>query len=151
MYENLKPGDVIATEKYIVKVDDLTINYTMALEKSGAFSYGNGTCVGVVNDYPGSMPIGIDTRYCTGIATPELFHDWSLKWLKDYCRPDAVIERAHKFTDGDLVTIRDEHEIAKVIRSIDDDGEVWCEVEAANLPNVPHREVREIDLHPYHQ
>ena len=94
MYENLKPGDVIATEKYIVKVDDMTINYTMTLEKSGAFSYGNGTCVGVVNDYPGSMPIGIDTRYCTGMATPELFHDWSLQWLKDYCRPDAVIERA---------------------------------------------------------
>ena len=94
MYENLKPGDVIATEKHIVKVDDLTINYTMTLAKSGAFSYGNGTCVGVENDYPGSMPISIDTRYCTGIATPELFHEWSLKWLKDYCRPDAVIERA---------------------------------------------------------
>ena len=94
MYENLKPGDVIATEKYIVKVDDMTINYTMTLEKSGAFSYGNGTCVGVHNDYPGSMDMGIDTRYCTGMATPELFHDWSMQWLKDYCRPDAVIERA---------------------------------------------------------
>lgn len=94
MNENLKPGDVIATEKYIVKVDDLTINYTMTLSKSGSFSYGNGTCMAVENDYPGSMLESYDTRYCTGMATPELFHEWSMEWLKNYCRSDAVIERA---------------------------------------------------------
>lgn len=93
MYANLKPGDVIATEKYLVKVAGHNITYTMTLEKSGCFDYGNGTCVVVENDYPGSMTECIDTRYCTGMGTPELFHDWSMQWLKDYCRSDAVIER----------------------------------------------------------
>lgn len=99
MYENLKPGDVIATEKYIVKVDRYEYLYTMTLEKSGAFDYGNSTCMGVQcreNKEGGKrfMDQGYDTRYCDNMHTPELFHEWSLKWLKDYCRPDAVIERA---------------------------------------------------------
>ena len=47
MYENLKPGDVISTDKYIVKVDEYEYLYTMILEKSGAFDYGNNTCMGV--------------------------------------------------------------------------------------------------------
>lgn len=94
MYPNLKPGDVISEEKFIVKVDGITINYTMTLMKSGAFDYGNGTCMVVHNDYPGSMDQSYDTRYCKHMSTPELFHDWSLEWLKDYCRPDCVIERA---------------------------------------------------------
>lgn len=99
MYDNLKPGDVIATEKYLVKVDGYEYLYTMILSKSGAFNYGNGTCMGVEcreNKEGGKqfMTQGYDTRYCTGMATPELFHDWSMQWLKDYCRPDAVIERA---------------------------------------------------------
>ena len=99
MYENLKPGDVIATEKYLVKVDGDEYLYTMTLEKSGAFDYGNGTCMGVEcreNKEGGKrfMTQGYDTRYCNGMATPELFHNWSLEWLTNYCRPECVIERA---------------------------------------------------------
>lgn len=99
MYDNLKPGDVIATEKYLVKVDGYEYLYTMTLSKSGAFDYGNGTCMLVEtreNKENGKrfMDQSYDTRYCTGMATPELFHNWSMQWLKEYCRPDAVIERA---------------------------------------------------------
>lgn len=99
MYANLKPGDVIAKEKYLVKVDGLEFLYTMILEKSGAFAYGNETCMTVQckeNKEGGKqyMDQGYDTRYCSGMATPELFHDWSMEWLKNYCRPECVIERA---------------------------------------------------------
>ena len=103
MYANLKPGDVIATEKYIVKVKDHEDKhqylYTMILSKSGAFDYGNGTCMEVQcreNKEDGKQYMNqyYDTRYCKDMATPELFHEWSMEWLKNYCRPDAVIERA---------------------------------------------------------
>ena len=84
----------IAQEQYTVTVDGVTYLYTLTLEKSGAFSYGNGTCMVVSVDAPGVPDNYYDTRYCGNMHTPELFHDWSLKWLKDYCRPDAVIARA---------------------------------------------------------
>ena len=54
-----------------------------------------------------------------------------------------------KFKKGDLVTIRDEHEVARIMFPIDDNGVQWYEVEAVNLVGVPRREVRETDLHPY--
>ena len=94
MYDNLKPGDKIAEEKYTVKVDGEVIHYTMTLEKSGAFDYGNGTCMTVHDDYPGTWDQHYDTRYCDGLHKPELFRDWSYEWLKNYLRPDCVIERA---------------------------------------------------------
>lgn len=94
MNSNLKPGDKIAEEKYLVKVDGLVITYTLTLEKSGAFDYGNGTCMTVHCDYKGSMDQHYDTRYCGFAPTAEAFHEWSMEWMKGYCRPDAVIERA---------------------------------------------------------
>ena len=54
-----------------------------------------------------------------------------------------------KFKKGDLVTIRDEHEVARIMFPIDDNGVQWYEVEAVTLVGVPRREVRETDLHPY--
>ena len=40
------------------------------------------------------MTQGYDTRYCDLTPTGDGFHEWSLEWLKKYCRPDSVIERA---------------------------------------------------------
>lgn len=54
----------------------------------------------------------------------------------------------NKFGFGDIVKIRNEETLAKVIIPIDDDesDEWWYEVEAVGLDNVPHREVKESDL-----
>lgn len=52
-----------------------------------------------------------------------------------------------EFGVGDIVRIRDEETLAKVVMPIqDEDGSWWYEVEAVGLDNVPHREVKESDL-----
>ena len=94
MIKDLKPGDVIAKEQYVVKVDGKTINYTLTLERSGAFDYGNGTCMTVHTDWKGSMDQYYDTRYCSFAPTPKAFRDWSLEWLKRTLRPECEIERS---------------------------------------------------------
>jgi len=94
MYDSYKPGDTIAKEHYKVTTPEgSVVNYTMTLEKSGAFAYGNETCVSVSVDYPGVWDMGIDTRYCDGCNSPEAFRDWSLEWLKSECRKGCTIER----------------------------------------------------------
>ena len=93
MNTNLKPGDVIAEEKYLVKVDGEEFIYTMILEKSGAFSYGNGTCMTLKCSEKGVGDQHFDTRYCDFAPSGDGFHKWSYEWLKNYCRQDCVIER----------------------------------------------------------
>lgn len=91
----LNPGDFIAEEKYIVTTPEgEVINFTMTLEKSGAFDYGNGTCMTLHCDVKGCWDQHYDTRYCKFAPTGDGFHEWSLEWLKDYCRPGCTIERA---------------------------------------------------------
>lgn len=52
-----------------------------------------------------------------------------------------------KYGVGDVVRIRDEETLAKVIMPIqDEDGSWWYEVEAVGIGDVPHREVKEADL-----
>ena len=52
-----------------------------------------------------------------------------------------------KFGVGDIVKIRDEETLGKVVMPIkDEDGSWWYEVEAVGLENVPTREVRQSDL-----
>ena len=52
-----------------------------------------------------------------------------------------------KFGVGDIVKIRDEETLAKVVMPIEDeDGSWWYEVEAVGIGNVMHREVSEKDL-----
>lgn len=52
-----------------------------------------------------------------------------------------------KFGVGDLVRIRNEETMAKVVMPIqDEDGSWWYEVEAVGLDNVPTREVKQGDL-----
>lgn len=95
MFDEFKPGDVIAEEKFRVTIPDdgTVIHYLFALEKSGSFAYGNGTCVGVFNDYPGALDEWLDTRYESGCSTVEGFREWSFNYLKKKLRPDALIER----------------------------------------------------------
>lgn len=54
----------------------------------------------------------------------------------------------NKFGFGDIVKIRDEKILAKVVMPIDDEesDEWWYEVEAVGIGDVPHREVKESDL-----
>ena len=54
---------------------------------------------------------------------------------------------AQKFGIGDVVKIRDEETLAKVVMPVqDEDGSWWYEVEAIGLENVPTREVKQDDL-----
>ena len=50
-----------------------------------------------------------------------------------------------RFKAGDIVTIRDEDVLARVVVPIWDEG-WWYEVEAVELENLSHREVKEDDL-----
>ena len=83
---------MISEEKYLVTCNGKKYEYRLTLEKSGAFAYGNGTCMAM---YVDDNFIDIfDTRYSDFDGTAEQFHDWSLECLKSYCRKDCTIERA---------------------------------------------------------
>ena len=95
MFDNFKPGDKIAEEKFIVTIpeDGTVIHYVYTLEKSGAFAYGNGTCVTVRNDYNAQEFDAFDTRYCTQCGTVDGFREWAADHLRKNLRPDCKIER----------------------------------------------------------
>ena len=95
MFDEFKPGDMIAEEKFIVTIPDdgTVIHYTISLSKSGGFVYGNGTCVRVHNDYKGSDDQYYDTRYQTKCSTVEGFREWAFEFLRGNLRPDCKIER----------------------------------------------------------
>ena len=95
MFDEFKPGDMIAEEKFIVTIpnDGTVIHYTISLSKSGGFVYGNGTCVRVHNDYKGSDDQYYDTRYQTKCSTVEGFREWAFEFLRGNLRPDCKIER----------------------------------------------------------
>lgn len=78
MFDELKPGDVIEKQEFDVETScGKTFRYVLTLEKSGSFSYGNGTCVSVTID--GKHDCAIDTRYCAGIV--EDFRGWAVEWV----------------------------------------------------------------------
>lgn len=95
MFDEFKSGDKIAEEKFRVTLPDdgTVIHYTVTLEKSGAFAYGNQTCVTVHDDYPGTWDGHYDTRYTKECSTVEGFRAWAFDFLKKGLRPDALIER----------------------------------------------------------
>ena len=94
MFDEFKPGDIIAEEKFIVTIPDdgTVIHYVYSLEKSGAFAYGNGTCVAVRNDYNGQQFDSFDTRYVDACSTVDGFREWALLHLRRNLRPDCKIE-----------------------------------------------------------
>ena len=91
----------IATEKFHVfgiwkdenpkynREVDTTV--TLELQKSGAFQYGNGTCVGwTENGYTQVY----DTRYDRSLYRDgSNFHDWALNFVKERINPSLAIER----------------------------------------------------------
>lgn len=84
---------IVAFEQYTLTLEDGTeTDVRLELVTSGAFSYGNSTCMAFYED--GKLRESFDTRYEKGCNTPEQFHDWSFKWLKGYCRPTVKVERA---------------------------------------------------------
>lgn len=94
MFDEYKPGDEIATEKFIVTIpeDGTVIHYVVTLAKSGANAYGNQTCVMVHDDYPGTQDKYYDTRYLKECSTVEGFREWAFKQLRRELRPDCKIE-----------------------------------------------------------
>ena len=75
MFDNLKPGDIIEKHEFdVVMASGEVHRYTLALEKSRSFQYGNGTRVSLKID--GRFSTAFDTRYVPGIV-----NDFS-RWAK---------------------------------------------------------------------
>lgn len=88
MFDNLKPGDIIEKQEFDLETPEgKTYRYTFTLSKSGAFAYGNGTCVGV--EINGRIDCGIDTRYDNGVI--ENFRGWAQEWLYNLTREGCLI------------------------------------------------------------
>ena len=113
MFDEFKPGDMIAEEKFIVTIpeDGTVIRYTISLLKSGGFAYGNGTRVRVHNDYKGSDDQYYDTRYQTKCSTVEGFREWAFTFLRGNLRPDCKIEREKPKTTRTRKTTRKEYAV----------------------------------------
>lgn len=76
MFDNLKPGDTIERREFDVEIPGRgTHRYTLTLEKSSMFEYGNGTCASVMID--GRFSTVFDTRY-----SPEAVNDFP-RWAKE--------------------------------------------------------------------
>ena len=91
------PGEIITKEEYLVKTPEgETFIYTMILEASGAFSYGNQTCMTLKCREENGIKYTdqyYDTRYCKFASDGKGFREWSAGWIEDYCRPGCSIER----------------------------------------------------------
>ncbi len=66
------------------KAPEYNAEFEISLEKSGAFSYGNGTCVVVKRN--GKVDEAIDTRYDKAVSRD--FDKWCADYLKDKFNPD---------------------------------------------------------------
>lgn len=62
----------------------------LKLLKSGAFDYGNGTCVVMEWEMEGTIPQLFDTRYEKGITKD--FKKWALDFIQRYIRPELTAE-----------------------------------------------------------
>lgn len=88
MFDKLKPGDVIAKQEFdVVTPENETFRYALTLEKSGSFSYGNGTCLSVTVN--GEHYGAFDTRYERGVV--EDFRGWAQEWVYDTVRAGCLI------------------------------------------------------------
>ena len=74
-------NNIIATENFILVDGDEKHEIRLELSKSGAFDYGNGTCMGLYLD--GKFRDAYDTRYNSGCNTPEKFHKWSMEFIEN--------------------------------------------------------------------
>ena len=85
--------NVIAVEKFRIELYGANYDCKMELMPSGAFHYGNQTCLLVtIND--GAPPRFYDTRYEAGCSSAESFHKWSESFLRQMLDPACIITRA---------------------------------------------------------
>ena len=63
----------------------------LVLNESGAFAYGNQTCMTRYED--DRFVDSYDTRYVAGCNSPEAFHKWSLEFVKETVRPTIKVSR----------------------------------------------------------
>ena len=83
---------VIAVEKFRIEMEGKNYDCEMKLMPSGAFQYGNQTCMVVtIND--GAPPRFYDTRYEAGCSSAERFREWSADFLRRTLDPACVITR----------------------------------------------------------
>ena len=88
MFDNLKPGDIIEQRDFDVETPDGAIHrYTLTLEKSCMFEYGNGTCVALKVD--GKFYTMFDTRYAVGIVGN--FRDWAWERVNAVLRDICIV------------------------------------------------------------
>ena len=84
---------MIAQENFKLTLEDESqITVKLELCKSGAFQYGNHTCVAWYES--GKLKNTYDTRYEIGCNTPEAFHEWSFEFVKSQVRKTIDVERA---------------------------------------------------------
>ena len=82
----MKKKELFAEKKFKVtfkNIPEVTYNVTITRDKSGAFNYGNGTCV-VVKGI-GDMPMVYDTRYDGSVMKD--FNGWCNEFLEGYFDP----------------------------------------------------------------
>ena len=83
----------IATEKFKLTFENGNEKEAvLILSESGAFAYGNQTCMELQID--GEFQDSFDTRYEVGCNSPESFHEWSLKFMRSYIRKTTKVERS---------------------------------------------------------
>lgn len=70
--------------------DPYDVTVVATLEKSGAFSYGNGTLT-VFRYSDDMLPKSIDTRYATNLS-PKTFVQFAKKVLEDWCAPTIMVD-----------------------------------------------------------
>lgn len=85
----MREKDFIEEVNYIVKLGDEEWHYTLELHESGAFKYGNGTCV--IMRLEGNLPEVYDTRYERGITQD--FVGWCDEFMKHRIVKTATIMR----------------------------------------------------------
>ena len=85
----IKMSEAIKTRKYAITLNGETYHHRVELHESGAFQYGNQTCVA---HYDGlnPNPTVYDTRYESGIVSN--FEKWADDFIKNWCNPKCEIK-----------------------------------------------------------
>lgn len=77
----------------------------------------------------------------------EMVNEMAEPVIEEHEVEEPEVEESQEFGTGDIVKIRTEETLAKVVMPIqEEDGSWWYEVEAIGIGNTIHREVKQSDL-----
>ena len=84
---------MIAQENFKITLEDgEKIAVSLELHESGAFEYGNKTCVAWYEN--GKLKDTFDTRYERGCNSTVAFREWAVEFVKKQVRDTVRVERA---------------------------------------------------------